>query len=241
MSAILAAFQFLTVLPPLVRRPFTLPELGRAVGWFPLVGLALGAILAGLDWGLGRIFPAGISAVLIMAVWLLASGAIHFDGFLDSCDGLFGGKTPEQRLEIMRDHRVGAFAVAGGGLLLLLRFSALSALPDRTLALILAPTLGRWAMSLAIVGFPYARKQGLGRAMKDHAGWRQAALATLIVVGVVLAVGRWQGLAALVAAFLTALLGALFIQTRIPGLTGDSYGALCELTEVAVLLAVVTI
>lgn len=241
MSAILAAFQFLTTLPPLVRRPFTLSELGRAVGWFPLVGLALGAILAGLDWGLGQIFPVGVSTVLVMAVWLLASGAIHFDGFLDSCDGLFGGKTSEHRLEIMRDHRVGAFAVAGGGLLLLLRFAALSALPDRTLALILAPTLGRWAISLAIVAFPYAREQGLGRAMKDHAGWPQAALATVIAASVALTLGQWLGLAALVTAFLTALLCARFIQSRIPGLTGDSYGALCELTEVAVLLAVVAI
>jgi len=221
MSAILAAFQFLTILPPLLRRPVTLPELGRAVGWFPLVGLALGAILAGLDWGVGQIFPAGVSAVLVMAVWLLASGAIHFDGFLDSCDGLFGGKTPEQRLEIMRDHRVGAFAVAGGGLILLLRFAALSALSDRSLALILAPTLGRWAMSLAIVGFPYAREQGLGRALKDHAGWPQAALATVTAISVALFAAQWVGLVAAGAALVTSLatlwLGARFIQSRIPG------------------------
>jgi adenosylcobinamide-GDP ribazoletransferase len=206
------------------------------VGWFPLVGLAIGLVLAGLDWALGQVFPPGVTAVLVMAVWLLASGAIHFDGFLDSCDGLFGGKTPERRLEIMRDHRVGAFAVAGGGLLVLLRYSALTALPLRTIPLLLAPVLGRWAMTLAIVFFPYAREQGLGRAMKDHARWPQALQATLIALAAAWFLGGVSGLIAMLVAGVVMLLTALFIRTRIPGLTGDSYGAINELVEVAVLV-----
>jgi adenosylcobinamide-GDP ribazoletransferase len=236
LSPILTAFNFLTILPLPWRRDAPLSELGRAVGWFPLVGLVVGVALAGLDWGLNQVFPPGVVAVMVMALWLLASGAIHFDGFLDSCDGLFGGKTPEQRLEIMRDHRVGAFAVAGGGLLLLLRYSALTALPLRTIPLLLAPVLGRWAMSLAIVFFPYARKQGLGRAMKDHARWPQALQATLIAVVAVWFIGGVSGLAAMLVSGVAMFLTALFIRTRIPGLTGDSYGAINELVEVAVLV-----
>ncbi len=236
LSSLLTAFNFLTILPLPWREDAPLSLLGKAAGWFPLVGLAIGAALAGLNWGLSQIFPPGVTVALVMAVWLLVSGAIHFDGFLDSCDGLFGGKTPEQRLDIMRDHRVGAFAVAGGGLLLLLRYSALVALPDRTFVLLLAPTLGRWAMSLAIVFFPYARAQGLGRAMKDHARWPQALLSTLIALAAAWFIGGPAGLAAMLVAAATLLLTALFIRTRIPGLTGDSYGAINELTEVTVLL-----
>ncbi len=241
LTPLLAAFQFLTILPLPARRQPTLPDLGRAVGWFPLVGLGVGAVLAGVDWLLGFILPPGVSAVLLLALWLLASGAIHFDGFLDSFDGLFGGKTPDQRLEIMRDHRVGAFAVAGGGLLLLLKYSALAAMPHRTAALILAPTLGRWAMALAIVLFPYARAQGLGRAMKDHARWPQALVATAIALAAALAVGGWTGAGAMLAAGIAFLLAAGFIRTRIPGLTGDSYGAINELVEAVVLLSVLVL
>ena len=235
LKPIFTAFQFITILP-LPAREITPSDLGRAVGWFPLVGLGIAAFLAAVDELLARVFPPGVVVVIIMSLWLLLSGAIHFDGFLDSCDGLFGGKTPQQRLDIMRDHRVGAFAVAGGGLFLLLRYSALLALPDRTLPLLLAPVLGRWAAALAIVLFPYARDEGLGRAMKDHAHWPQALLATAIAGGAAWGLGGWQGGVSLVAAGLGLALVATFILRRIPGLTGDSYGAIIELTETLVLV-----
>ncbi|HHB91081.1 MAG TPA: adenosylcobinamide-GDP ribazoletransferase [Anaerolineae bacterium] len=241
LTSLLAAFQFLTIFPLPARWQPSLAELGRAVGWFPLVGLVVGALLAGANWLLGFFLPSGLSAVLILALWMLAHGAIHFDGFLDTCDGLFGGKTPDQRLTIMRDHRVGAFAVAGGGLLLLFKYSALTTSADRTLALFLAPILGRWGMALAIVLFPYAREQGLGRVMKDHAHWPQAVLSTAITLLAVGSLGGWSGAVAMVVTLVILSLTAGFIQTRIPGLTGDSYGAICEVIEAAALATFVSI
>lgn len=236
MAAIFTALRFLTVLPLPNRRQATLAELGQAVAWYPFVGLVIGALLLAWQWLLHWLFPPQVAAVLVLAVWILLSGAIHFDGFLDSCDGLFGGSTPARRLEIMRDHRVGAFAVAGGGLLLLLKASTLATLPFLSPALILAPTLSRWLMSLAIVFFPYAREQGLGRAMKDNAGWRQAFLATIIALLAALGLAGATGVIALLVSGIALFLAVAFIQTRIPGLTGDSYGALNELSEVIVLL-----
>lgn len=235
MIPIIAAFQFLTIFPAIVKRKFTAQEMGRATGWFPLVGLTVGSGLYGLAMGLGLIFPLPVVAVLVLATWLLLSRALHFDGFLDTCDGLFGGFTPERRLEIMRDSRVGAFGVAGGVMLLLGKFTALSSLPNLT-GLILAPVLGRWVLSMAIYAFPYAREKGLGRDMKDDAGWHQMALATVITLLTTVLIGGWAGLIAFVLAGLALWLGARFILRRIPGLTGDSYGALCELTELIVLL-----
>ncbi len=237
LASLLAAFQFLTILPLPRRWQPSAADLGRAVGWFPLVGLVLGGGLAVVDGGLAFILPPGVRTVILLAFWLMAHGAIHFDGFLDSCDGLFGGHSPDQRLRIMRDHRVGAFAVAGGGLLLLLKYSALTVSSHRILALLLAPMLGRWTMALAIVFFPYARDQGLGRAMKDHARWPQVLLATGITSLVAWSLAGWTGAIALVVALLTMFFTAFFIQTRIPGLTGDSYGAINELVEAMVLVS----
>jgi adenosylcobinamide-GDP ribazoletransferase len=237
---LLAALQFLTLVPPVVRRRFTVDEMGRAVGFFPLVGLLLGALLAVVDLGgLVLLFPDGVVAALLLGVWVVATGALHLDGFLDTCDGLFGGYDHQTRLDIMRDERVGAFALAGGVLLLLTKYASLAALPDRTAALLLAPVLGRWSMSLAVVGFSYARPAGLGRAMKDRAGARQALLATGLALAVAGSVARAWGLVALAVAGATVALGARFVMARLPGLTGDVYGALCELSEVAVLLLLV--
>jgi adenosylcobinamide-GDP ribazoletransferase len=239
-----AAFQFLTVIPPLVRRPFTPRELGYSVGWFPLVGLLLGALLAGLDWLLARAFPPGVTTALVLTAWVLSTGALHLDGFLDTCDGLFGGRTPEDRLRIMRDERVGAFAVTGGILLMLLKYAALASNPERALALIAAPVIGRWGMAAAVVIYPYARAEGLGRVIKDNTNWWQNCFATAIMSVVVIAPARLSGdWRAVLAAFLAmalswAVLGGLVLR-RLPGLTGDIYGALCEILEVAVLLVFV--
>jgi adenosylcobinamide-GDP ribazoletransferase len=234
--AFTAALQFLTRVPPLVRRPFTTTEMGQSVACFPLVGLLLGGLLAGLDWLLSLAFPSLVTSALILGVWVLATGAIHLDGFLDTCDGLFGGRTTEDRLRIMRDEHVGAFAVIGGMLLILLKFSALAATPLRLPALLVAPICGRWAMSLAIVTFPYARAEGLGRTMKDNSGWRQAAIATLTAFIAAALVGGWVGLLAWFVAGFAAVVGARLVLTCLPGLTGDVYGALCETVETLVLV-----
>lgn len=240
----LVALQFLTVAPAVIRRLFTPRELGQATAYFPLAGGLVGAVLALAAGLFAAIFPAPLPAALTLAVWVGLSGALHLDGFLDACDGLLGGFDPESRLRIMRDERVGAFALAGGALLLLLKFSALAALAAGSRlalpALLLAPVLGRWAMAVAVVAFPYARAEGLGRAMKDQAGRREALLATLFALLAIALVtplaGAWQGLAALLVAGGVLWAGARFALGRIPGLTGDLYGALNECVELAVLL-----
>lgn len=256
MVSMIAAFQFLTIFPVVIKRMFTPQEMARAVGWFPLVGVALGALLCGVNYFAQMVFPTSISAALTLIAWVLLTRAFHLDGFMDTCDGLFGGFTPERRLEIMKDSRVGAFGVAGGALALLLKSTALaSSLNTSTLrqaqdgaalstsllpALVTSAVLARWGMALAIFAFPYAREHGLGREMKDNVGWTQIILATCIALIVVLLAGVQMGMIAFALAGLTLWLGARYILRLIPGLTGDSYGALCEGIELVILLLFAT-
>jgi adenosylcobinamide-GDP ribazoletransferase len=235
MTALLGAFQFLTLIPPIIKRPFTDRELGQSVGFYPLVGLILGAILYGVNDRLSLILPDLPRAALILSLWVISTGALHLDGFLDACDGLFGGFTPEKRLEIMRDERIGAFGFAGGFLLLLLKFTAIAALPPRSLPLLSVPVLSRWGMSAALVLFPYGREQGVGRVMKDNTSWIQFLIATGIAL-----LTAWftaQGMGLIIFGTAALLLYGLvrFTLTRIPGLTGDIYGALNEFLEALLL------
>jgi cobalamin 5'-phosphate synthase/cobalamin synthase len=241
MRAFAAAIQFLLISPTFVKRPFTPPELGRSTAFFPLVGLLLGGVLTGVDLLLAYVFPAEVRSALVLALWIVLTGALHFDGLLDSCDGLLGGGTPERRLQIMRDERTGAYAAAAGALILLTMFSSLNANePARWAALLLAPVLGRCGITLSVVTFPYARESGLGRDIKDQAGARQAVgavLTTVVVVGAV----AWQAqslapLEATVIALVVWQLASFFILRRIPGMTGDTYGAINMLIEASVLL-----
>jgi adenosylcobinamide-GDP ribazoletransferase len=237
---ILAAFQFLLVTPAIIKRSFSDQELGRSVGFFPLVGAFLGLVLASTNGLLGFILPDFVRAAIVLGFWVLLTGALHLDGFLDACDGMFGGFSPENRLRIMRDEQIGAFAFAGGMILMLVKISAIASIKPSSLALILAPVLGRWAMSIAVVAFPYARQEGLGRVIKDHTGKAQAVIATVITLIIVVGLGFYaSGLLitlSVAAAVIASYICIRFSLSRLPGLTGDLYGAICEVTETCVLI-----
>jgi len=236
MVSIIAAFQFLTIFPAIIRRMFTSQEMAHAVGWFPLVGVVLGALLYGVNHFAQMVFPASISAALTLIAWVMLTRAFHLDGFMDTCDGLFGGFTPERRLEIMKDSRMGAFGVAGGILVLLTKYSAITSSVNLFPALILATTLGRWASPLVIYSFPYAREDGLGIEMKRNVSWKEVVIATLIAGITSWLAFSWMGFALMLGAAIVSLLTALYAMRLLPGLTGDIYGTVTTLVEMLVLV-----
>lgn len=236
MSELLAAFQFLSIFPAVIRRPFTEKELGRSAGYYPLVGLAIGGVLFGVMNGINHFFSIQVSAAAILVLWVVITRAIHLDGFLDTCDGLFGGFTPEKRLLIMRDSRMGAFALVGGGVLLITMFSAIESTNNMLGSLLLAPVFGRWTLCFALVAFPYARPEGMGRAIKNNSRWSQLLLASLTTLTIAWFVGQWPGLIVFGLVLILSFLWLRYVLRLIPGLTGDIYGATCVLTEVFVLI-----
>lgn len=237
----LTALGFLTALPVPRAGELKPGALARSLASFPLVGLLVGALLVALDLALLAVLPVGVRAALLIVAVVALTRGLHLDGLMDCCDGLFGGFTPERRLAIMRDSRVGAFGVLGAVAILLLRYSGVVALGGAWLlpGLLLPPLLGRWAMVLAMVAYPYGRAEGLGAAFKAAAGWRHLVLAT--IAAAILGAALWWpwGAAGPLVAALVAVPVARFMLGRLPGLTGDCYGAINELVEVAILLLVV--
>lgn len=236
--SLLLALEFLTVLR-LRRAPAAdVVAIARSQALFPLVGLGLGLLLVGLDAGLSRVLPPAAAAALLVVALIILTGGLHLDGVADTCDGLFGAYDRQRRLEIMRDSRVGSYGALGIAAILLLKWAAILSLawPLRRDALLLAPALGRWAMVAVIAAFPYARPQGLGKAMHQEARPYPLLLAGATALGAsALLLGMWGPLAwAFVAAFGSLL--ALYAHRRLGGLTGDVYGAICELSETAFLL-----
>jgi adenosylcobinamide-GDP ribazoletransferase len=241
--ALLTALEFLTVfrLPLGGRRPADAEQIARSQGLFPLVGLLLGLMLVGLDRGLSEVMPLPATAALLVVALVVATGGLHLDGLADTCDGLFGGSSPPERLAIMRDSRVGTFGVLALVCVLLLRWAAFLSLasPVRRGALLLAPALGRCAMVGAVAALPYARPEGLGKAM-HRAAWPFATfIAAAIALAAALLLFPTWGAALFAFASLVGGLIALHARSRLGGLTGDVYGAISECAEVAVLLAMV--
>jgi adenosylcobinamide-GDP ribazoletransferase len=235
--SLLTAVRFLTILPVGKRYPSG-QEMARSQVFFPLVGLLLGLVLAGADAGLGLIWPGVLTSAFLIVVLLVLTGSMHLEGFLDTCDGL-GGRDRERRLQIMRDRHVGAFAVAGGIGLMMLKWAALFCLPNsaRLPVLVLFPALSRWSVVLALSVFPYAREEGLGLAFHRYTTWPRVGIAAgITVVASVLVAGIGGGLLFVIVSLVAWLVG-MGISRLLGGLTGDTYGAINEMSEVVALAA----
>ena len=191
----LAAFRFLTVIPLPLRREPTGEEVGRSLVYFPVVGLLIGLLLAGINWVLRLFMPDGIVNALLIVAMVLVSGALHIDGFIDTCDGLAGNKPPEERWKVMKDSRAGAFGIAGAVLLVLVKYAALSAVPVHLLAatLVLTPMVSRWAMVYAVWAYPYALESGLGTVFKRAANGATVVVTTIFTVAVAFLLMWWAG------------------------------------------------
>jgi adenosylcobinamide-GDP ribazoletransferase len=243
----LAALRFLSVLPApgsaqLFESDETEPYLATGCEYFPLVGLLLAALLWLLVLLFSRLLlPQLALSALLVAALIILTGGLHLDGLMDTCDGLFGGSTRERKLEIMRDSHVGSFGVLGAFCVLLLKFALLASIPFQSLPLVLLLTLplARWSMVLALRVFPPARPTGLGAAYHHAITTRRTVITGLVALVIALVIGHLIGLIAWTVSSLAALLIGLYISKNIDGLTGDSYGAIDEIVEVATLFVLV--
>lgn len=235
-----AALGLLTRLPVSVQSARAMDR-GAASAWaYPLVGVVLGVILAAsvalMAWaGL----PSGIIAGLILAGSVILTGAMHEDGLADSADGLWGGWDRARRLEIMKDSHIGVYGVCAIALSLLIRWLALVAIVaigSYWVAFIAIGALSRTGMVVLMAVLPHARANGLSRSVG-----RPPAAATWLAIGfgagfAVLCGYPWL---ILVAAGATAFCG-LVARTKIGGQTGDILGATQQITEIALLITVVS-
>ena len=231
---LLAAFQFLTLLP--IKRNFDSRQLGGSTVYFPIVGLVIGLLLAGVNYLLHFILPQAVINILLVGLLALCSGGLHLDGLADTFDGIAGHRTVERRLEIMRDSRIGGFGAIGLGMVLIMEYIMLNGVPLNVLWLVLitAPVISRWCMVYAIASFPYARSEGLGKAFKDAVTWKQFALATLIAMILCIGLLGAAGLIMLAGAWLITLSLSLYFKKLLKGLTGDTYGAINEIATIGV-------
>jgi adenosylcobinamide-GDP ribazoletransferase len=205
----------------------------RAFSYYPIIGFLIGVILAAANYALRIVLPDLVVGALVVALWVVLTGALHLDGFADACDALFATAPRERRLEILRDVHLGAFG--GAGLILLLIVKVAAAGSIRTAApLLLAPVMGRWAMVYA-AAYPPARPEGMAVMFRSGLTRREILIATTLAA-VAAAVFGWPGLASFVGGFLVATLIARLALTSLGGLTGDIYGMICESVEATALL-----
>lgn len=232
------ALQFLTRLPVTLAGMPTPEQVGRSLLFYPLVGLLIGGLLLAAQQLLGD-SAVLLQAALLLTLWVGISGGLHLDGLADSADAWVGGFGDKQRtLDIMKDPRSGPIAVVVLVLLLLLKFAALVALLESSSGslLVLVPWLARCLLPLLFLTTPYVRAGGLGQALAEHLPRRQLPWVLAANALAMLLFGWPALLALLVAGGVFIWLRSLMLK-RLDGTTGDTAGALLEIAECAVLVA----
>jgi len=220
------ALGFLTTLPVPDLGEVRPGEMKEASAFYPLVGWVIGFLLALAAWLLQSL-PAGLAGAVLLALWLALTGMLHLDGLLDSADALLAMRPVAERLRILGDVHHGSFALGAGFVHLLLKWQLLTLLDWR--AVLLAPVMARFWVLPVLNLFPAARPEGLGATA------RQGRLGPALLF--VAPAALWAPLPFLLSGAFV-LLTALWASRRLGGgLSGDVYGALIELGELAVLFA----
>jgi len=232
-------------MPVRLKAAVTDRDLARSMAYFPLVGLLIGAALALFYNILNLLFSGPITCSFILILSAMITGGLHIDGFIDTFDGIASGADKKRTLEIMREGRPGAIGIAAIILLFLAKYSLLVSLPKGTVevSLIAMTTLGRWSLVASSALFPYAREgEGLGRRFIQNLSRKEGYIATLFALSVMIFIFKLKVLILIpVVAVLLAGFNFYFYK-KLGGITGDTLGALNEITEALTLaLAVVLI
>lgn len=237
MKDLISAIQFLTVLPFGKQEIFTAE---RVTPYFPVVGLLLGVILSIFDQAAIRIFSVHVASLLDTVLLIVLTGALHIDGLGDAADGLFSHRPREQILDIMKDSRIGVMGLVAILCITALKWACVSDLAfQRSLALIVIPGLSRTGMMFGIRFLPYGRPAGgtgadfFRHELSPGDFW---ALSLPVLLSLFLGL-RGLLLLGVAAAVTTGVL--LFYKKRLGCITGDMLGALTEILETALFLAVI--
>jgi adenosylcobinamide-GDP ribazoletransferase len=235
----LIATQFLTRLPVRLDAVPDDKDVGRSLIYYPLIGVLIGVLLVVFALVLNGA-PTLLGAALVLALWVLLTGGLHLDGLADSADAWVGGLgNREKTLAIMKDPYCGPAGVVSIVLVLLIKFTALYALieTENLLALLLAPTLGRTLLPLLFLMTPYVRDQGLGFILAACLPRRAIAWVIAATIAVVFFLEGSNGLWLVLTVILVFTVLRNMMLRRIGGMTGDTAGALVEISEATVLVS----
>ena len=248
LTALAFAVRLLTRLPLRQSDPESSTQVSpaAAVPWYPLVGILIGAI-SGVVFCLAHlVFPVTLAVVLATAASLLATGALHEDGFADACDGLGGGSTRERALEIMRDSRLGTFGAVGIGLMLAAKVLVLSAAPVEAIPwlLVAGHAASRASVALALATGSYVRDDGIASSLADTPPERGGVAFALLIGGGAIGLLLFEAtLTAALAGLAGLALGHLLMrrayERKLGGYTGDCLGGVQQSSELGLYLGAV--
>lgn len=231
MQSLILAIQFLTRIPTPQVRNFSPALLAGSARWFPLVGLLLGGLLAGVAWAAARIDP-WLAAWVAMLVWVAITGGLHLDGLADVADALGAAHRDRERLlAVMKDPHLGSFGV----------LTLIVALAGKLVLLMLLARSGHWPVLVLIPAWArlgplfWQTLPSLSSGYGEQFGWQLPRYARLLWLIGLLILSAWLSPILLLAPVVIWLFRRWLLRT-LGGMSGDCLGAGVEVVELTLLL-----
>lgn len=235
----LLMLQLLTRVPINKALPCEMDDFKNGANFFALIGLLIGLCQYALFSVLSRVISINFTAIAIIIFEILITGALHLDGFGDTCDGFFAFKGRDKIIEIMKDSRIGTFGCIGIVLNLLIKYEGYSLLLNKSnpLIILLIPILGRFSIILLSYIGRAAKEKGSGNLFINTVTLRELIVNAIFVLAAGFFMGFiFQTIVLLVSAVIITVLFNMLCNSKINGITGDSLGANNELAAMLSLI-----
>lgn len=243
MNTLILTIQLMTRIP--INKQIDVDDdmLTRGVGYWPVVGLIIGAGQAIVYFILSLVLPKSAAAILAVLSEICINGGFHLDGLSDTADGIYSSRTKERMLEIMKDSRVGSNGVIASFFDLTLKIALIMASNQTVIVLLLAPIAGKMVQGVLMYKARYAREKGLGHSYIGRISLTTCMVCSLsggIFMAVILGIfGNWQTLFIPAICFAAAYGFRKYIISKIDGMTGDTLGAGSEVIEILFMILIV--
>lgn len=236
MKRLILMLQFLTKLPLPFKIDAKEEDFSKGIIYFPIVGLVIGALMAGLYIGLSAITNIMIASVLVIVFEIFITGGLHLDGLADSFDGLYSYRDKDRMLEIMKDSRVGTNGVLVLIVNIVLKMVLLISIDPEIVPtlLLLMPVVSRLMVVLLSAISKYARNNGMGGFFIGKTTKLQLVITITLVLFMHLI--YLEGLFLLGMIIILTLIYRYHVYSKIDGITGDVLGAVVEMSEVFYLM-----
>lgn len=236
MKSLVLIFQFLTKLPINIKIDADKKDFSKGIIWFPLVGLVIGLLLAGLYYISSLVFSTILVSVIIVVFEIFITGGLHLDGLADSFDGLYSYRDKDRMLEIMKDSRIGANGVIILILNILIKVFLINEFNQDYIyyALILMPVVSRFTTVFLSRFSYYARKNGMGGFFIGETSTKQFVIA--LIMTLLFSMIYYQSILILIVIIIITIIFRNHVYKKIDGITGDILGAWVELSEVLYLI-----
>lgn len=230
-----ASILYFSRLPLPFKVPYNKDYQQKVLTWLPLIGLIVGGIGALIFYLSFLFLPQTVSVILAISAMVLTTGAFHEDGFADVCDAFGGGYTKEQRLTIMKDSRIGAYAAIGLILLFALKISALTGIHSEVMVLVFiaSQAMSRWPLLLITKAWKYARETSDSKSVDTSKKMNitRIILALLIASVPLFFFHSWMIFLSIPLLISVSLLFGVWFNKKINGYTGDCLGAVQQVNE----------